>query len=275
MLGGMNKSQWDRDRHLRTKQQNAAGLPTMQQRIDLGYGVKGPADVPASRIAEQKVPDALNVGTYGDRFDGKERSYPQEGRYQIRDARAVLSSHLQALVSLGVARATVINAADRVLVCDPTGVVHLSRTETPITVYYRMTDDSATMARFSMYQMPMFSVSLQLIDDPEVFYRSYSNLITRPQLLLLAFERELTESVRSYGLMLRAAISAVAATQIVITVNEHQVCLLYSDRCAIACCLRATVWLTCPVVGCARDSEILLRMRRCSITASRFRQCAE
>jgi len=157
MLGGMNKSQWERDRHLRTKEPNAAGLPTMQQRIDLGYGVKGPADVPALRIGEQKIPDSLNVGTYGDRLDGNALSYRQEGRYQIRDARAVLSSHVRALVSLGIARATAVNAPDRLLVCDPTGVVHLSRTATPITVYYRMTDDSATMARFSLYQMPMFS----------------------------------------------------------------------------------------------------------------------
>jgi len=275
MLGGMNKSQWERDRHLRTKKPNAAGLPAMQQRIDLGYGVKGPADVPASRIAEQKIPDALNVGTYGDRLDGKERSYSQEGRYQIRDARAVLSSHLRALVSLGIARATGVNAPDRVLVCDPTGVVHLSRTATPITVYYRMTDDSATMARFSLYQMPMFSVSLQLIDDPDVFYRSYSNLIARPQLLLLAFERELTDSVRSYGLMLRAEISAVAASPIVITVNDHQVCPSRGVRCVIACCLRATVWLTCTIAGCARNSEILLCVRRCPLTAGRGWQRAE
>jgi len=224
MLGGMNKSKWERDRHLRTKEPNAAHWPVTQKRIDLGYGVKGPVDVPASRMAEQKIPNGLNVGAYGDRLSGKERSYPQEGRYQLRDAQAVLSSHLQALISLGITRATVVNTPDRVLVCDATGVVHLTRVATPITVYYRLTDDSATMARFSLHQLPMFSVSLQLIDDTDVFYRSYSNLITRPQLLLLAFERELTDSVRSYGLMLRDAITAVAASPVVIAVNDNQVC---------------------------------------------------
>jgi hypothetical protein len=223
MLSGMNKTQWERDRNLRTKQLQAGGLQSTQCRIDLGYGVKGPSDIPASRIFEQYVPDALNVGVYGDRLNGKSRSYPQEGRYQLRDARTVLSSHLRALISLGITRATAVNAPDRVLIASQSGIVHLTRTATPITVYYRLTDDSATMARFSLHQLPMFSVSVQLIDDPEVFYRSFSNLITRPQLVLLAFERELTESVRIYGSSLRQAIMAVAESPVVINVDENQV----------------------------------------------------
>jgi hypothetical protein len=225
LLSGLNKSQWERDRLLRTKRANAAGLPSSSL-IDLGYSVKGPVDVPASQIAAQPLPPALNVGVFGDRLvaTSGDRSFGQEGRYQLRDARAVLSAHLSALVALGMVRSIAVNAPDRVLLCDPHGVVHLTRTCTAITVYWRLTDDSATLARFSLYQQPMYSVSIQLIDDPDVFYRSFSNLITRPQLLLLAFERELTESARAYGPELRSAIDLLSRAPIVVPVDENQVC---------------------------------------------------
>ena len=42
-ISGMNKSQWERDRLLRSKEMNTAGLPS-RQLISLGYGVKGPSD---------------------------------------------------------------------------------------------------------------------------------------------------------------------------------------------------------------------------------------
>jgi hypothetical protein len=260
-ISGMNKSQWERDRLLRSKEMNTAGLPS-RQLISLGYGVKGPSDARAAKIT---APAELNIGVYQDRLAATPaaRSYAQEGRSQLRDARAVLSAHLKALLALGMLRITATNAPDRVLLCDPFGVVHLTHTQTDVTMYWRMTDDSATLARFAQYQMPMFSVSLQLIDDADVFYRSFSNLITRPQLLLLAFERELTVSARYYGPALRAAVDAVAAAPIVITIDDDHV------RARAAChqSLRVGVCVltftrACVVAaGRACDTEVHRRVR--------------
>jgi hypothetical protein len=97
-IGTMNKSQWDRDRKLRTKRPNNFGLPS-RSLLSLGYSVKGPADVPAATITAQTLPDLLNVGVYRDRLDGKQRWYGQEGRSQIRDLRSVLAAHLTAIVA--------------------------------------------------------------------------------------------------------------------------------------------------------------------------------
>src|SRR6185437_5553556 len=134
--------QWERDRLLRSKELNTAGLPS-RQLISLGYGVKGPSDVPAAKIT---APAELNLGVYHDRLAATPaaRSYAQEGRCQLRDARTVLTAHLKALVVLGMLRVTATNAPDRVLLCDPFGVVHLTHTQTDVTMYWRMTDDSAT-----------------------------------------------------------------------------------------------------------------------------------
>ena len=248
-ISGMNKSQWERDRLLRSKEMNTAGLPS-RQLISLGYGVKGPSDVRAAKIT---APAELNIGAYQDRLAAtpSARSYAQEGRCQLRDARAVLNAHLKALVALGMLRITATNAPDRVLLCDPFGVVHPTHTQTDVTMYWRMTDDSATLARFAQYQMPMFSVSLQLIDDADVFYRSFSNLITRPQLLLLAFERELTVSARYYGPALRTAVDAVAAAPIVIAIDDHHV-----RARAVACRCASAYILT-------RHSRMRRRCRTC------------
>lgn len=258
-ISGMNKSQWERDRLLRTKEMNAAGLPS-RQLVSLGYRVKGPSDVPAAKIT---APAELNIGVYQDRLAATPamRSFAQEGRCQLRDARAVLSAHLKALVALGMLRSTATNAPDRVLLCDPSGVVHLTHTRTDVTMYWRMTDDSATLARFAQYQMPMFSVSLQLIDDADVFFRSFSNLITRPQLLLLAFERELTVSARCYGPALRAAIDAVAAAPIIIPIDDHHV-RARAAACRSVCICAHYHSHTCRrAAGRTRDNEVHRRMR--------------
>jgi hypothetical protein len=110
--------------------------------------------------------------------------------------------------------------------------------------------------------MPMFSVSLQLIDDVDVFYRSFSNLITRPQLLLLAFERELTVSARYYGPALRAAVDAVAAAPIVIAIDDHHVraravavCPLQFSRVTRACASLQDVHVTLKFIGACGDGR--------------------
>jgi hypothetical protein len=218
----MNKSQWDRDRKLRTKQPNTVGLPS-RSLLSLGYSVKGPADVSAARITAQPLPDSMNVGVYRDRLDGKQRWYAQEGRAQIRDMRSVLTAHLTAVVSLGMVRTDEAVHPNRLMFGDAKGVVHEAHLVTPITVYFRLTDDNATLARFSLFQMPMFSVSVQVMDDVDVFHRGFSNLVTRPQLLLLAFERELTSSSREYGPALRTALESACAAPVVISLNDHHV----------------------------------------------------
>jgi hypothetical protein len=222
-ISGLNRSQWDRDRKLRTKGMGGSGLP-LRSLLSLGYGVKGPADVTSKQITTAPVPDSLNVGVYRDRLAGKKRDYDQEGRAQIRDLRSILTAHMTAVVALGMVRTDEPIHPDRLMFGDAKGAVHEAHYVTPITVYFRLTDDNATLARFSLFQMPMFSVSVQLMDDLDVFHRGFSNLITRPQLLLLAFERELTSSSREYGTTLRTALESACAAPMLIPLNDHHVC---------------------------------------------------
>ena len=212
-VGARPSAAQQRDEHRRPAITSAHQSRVWRQR---SIGRAGGQDHGTSRAQHRRVSGPFGRHTIG-------TIVRTGGRCQLRDARAVLNAHLKALVALGMLRITATNAPDRVLLCDPFGVVHLTHTQTDVTMYWRMTDDSATLARFAQYQMPMFSVSLQLIDDADVFYRSFSNLITRPQLLLLAFERELTGSARYYGPALRTAVDAVAAAPIVIAIDDHHV----------------------------------------------------
>lgn len=246
-ISGLNRSQWDRDRKLRTKGMGDGGLP-LRSLLSLGYGVNGPADVTSKQIATAPVPDLLNLGIYRDRLAGKQRDYDQEGRAQIRDLRSILTAHMTAVVALGMVRTDEPIHPDQLLFGDEKGEVHEAHYVTPITVYFRLTDDNATIARFSLFQMPMFSVSVQVIDDLDVFHRGFSNLITRPQLLLLAFERELTSSAREYGTTLRTALESACGTPVVISLTDHHVrphslSLRFTPLCPPAPLLRSNALL--------------------------------
>jgi len=83
LLSAVNKSQWERDRKLRTKQPTAAVLPS-RSLLDLGYGIKVPKDVPSDRIDFKDV-DVLHVGRFGDMLQDQRRSFRQEaGRKRQR-----------------------------------------------------------------------------------------------------------------------------------------------------------------------------------------------
>lgn len=125
----------------------------------------------AAQISAAPVPDSLNVGVYRDRLVGKKRDFDSEGRAQIRDLRSVLTAHLTAVVALGMVRTEAPIQPEQLLFGEANGMMHEAHLVTPITVYFRLTDDNATIARFSLFQLPMFSVSVQLIDDVDVFHR--------------------------------------------------------------------------------------------------------
>lgn len=219
LLSGMNRAQWDRDRKLRTKEPTVthSALPSSTL-LKLGYGVKGPADVTASTLAHTPPPLELNVGSLHDRLgSGAVRLSPNEGMYQLRSARALIQSHLTALVALGFLR---LDTAPQFQM-EPNGVMHPVYPRT--TLRFLLFEDSATVQRFSPNQYPLYSCSLRVMDDVEQFYRGFSHLITRPQLLLLACERELTVSVTAYGAVLRQAIESICAEPFEITAGDREV----------------------------------------------------
>lgn len=186
LLNGMYKAQADRDRRLRTKELNEVGLPT-RSLTNLGYGVKGPKDILVKeirRLIDTHIPEA---GDFVDRLSGQPRESSHEGRAHYCNLRSVIERHLAVCASADMLR---------------------SDAGASVTVHFRTTDDSADLDRFSEFGLPIFSVSVQAVDDPAVFVRGWSNFITMPLLVLLAFERSTLDTTRYYGPHLRTQIAA-------------------------------------------------------------------
>jgi hypothetical protein len=150
----------------------------------LGYGIRGPRDVKAKMTETTTTAAAassgVHIGRFIDRLDGQTREFRQQGTAVIRDVRRIVLDHLMLLSQLDIIQLA------RPVPLQP----HLS-------ILCRVSIDSATFARFSLFSVICATVSI--IDDVTLFRRHYSNVITRPIPLFIAAERDTLETVRHYG----------------------------------------------------------------------------